>query len=308
MPHMLELDKELLNAPLGGWGAFDFSGVERNLAMAELDKQEENGGGTEKMAAKVTSTGTTIVASLYKDGVMVGADSRATSGHIVAQKHCMKLHKITNSIYAAGAGTAADLVQVANMIGAELQLYELNNEGKQARVVMAHRRLRQYLFQYQGYVGAYMLIAGVDALGPHLYEVSAEGTGPAKPYSADGSGSYAAIAEMDDRYRADMTEQECREMLVKALEAGMHGDNMSGNSYNLISITKEGKRAEGPLVPSFSKPPNALEGDYRFAPGTTTVLKLKTLENLSLGKWKSLATAAAAECPPEDAEMMMMEK
>jgi hypothetical protein len=66
MPHMLELDKELLDAPLGGWGAFDFSAVERNLAMAELDKQEENGGGTEKMAAKVTSTGTTIVASLYK--------------------------------------------------------------------------------------------------------------------------------------------------------------------------------------------------------------------------------------------------
>lgn len=43
----------------------------------------------------------------------MGADSRATSGNIIADKHCMKVHKVTDSIYACGAGTAADLDQVS---------------------------------------------------------------------------------------------------------------------------------------------------------------------------------------------------
>lgn len=42
----------------------------------------------------------------------MGADSRATAGNIIADKHCEKVHKLTDSIYACGAGTAADLHQV----------------------------------------------------------------------------------------------------------------------------------------------------------------------------------------------------
>lgn len=42
----------------------------------------------------------------------MGADSRATAGNIIADKHCEKVHYLTQSIYACGAGTAADLDQV----------------------------------------------------------------------------------------------------------------------------------------------------------------------------------------------------
>lgn len=42
----------------------------------------------------------------------MGADSRATSGNIIADKNCMKVHYLTESIRACGAGTAADLDQV----------------------------------------------------------------------------------------------------------------------------------------------------------------------------------------------------
>lgn len=53
-----------------------------------------------------------ITTLLFEGGIVMGADSRATAGNIVADKHCMKVHKLTNSIYACGAGTAADLDQV----------------------------------------------------------------------------------------------------------------------------------------------------------------------------------------------------
>ena len=40
---------------------------------------------------KATSTGTTIVGCLFKDGIVLGADTRATAGDIVADKNCEKV-------------------------------------------------------------------------------------------------------------------------------------------------------------------------------------------------------------------------
>ena len=44
---------------------------------------------------------------------MLGADTRATEGPIVADKNCEKIHYIADNIYCCGAGTAAD-TQVTN--------------------------------------------------------------------------------------------------------------------------------------------------------------------------------------------------
>lgn len=40
---------------------------------------------------KATSTGTTIVGCLFKGGIVLGADTRATEGPIVADKNCEKV-------------------------------------------------------------------------------------------------------------------------------------------------------------------------------------------------------------------------
>ena len=43
---------------------------------------------------KATSTGTTIVGCLFEDGLVLGADTRATEGPIVADKNCEKVCRI----------------------------------------------------------------------------------------------------------------------------------------------------------------------------------------------------------------------
>lgn len=58
----------------------------------------------------------------------------------------------------------------------------------------------------------------------------------------------------------------------------MHGDNMSGNSLNLVTIDKNGARFEGPFVPNFCKPPSAVELQYKFKTGSTAILKQKTID------------------------------
>jgi 20S proteasome subunit beta 2 len=47
---------------------------------------------------KATKTGTTIVGIIYKDGVILGADTRATSGNIVSDKNCEKIHFLAKNM------------------------------------------------------------------------------------------------------------------------------------------------------------------------------------------------------------------
>lgn len=90
------------------------------------------------------------------------------------------------------------------MLSANLRLQELNT-GRKARVVTAVKMAKHHLFQYQGYIGAYLLIGGVDFTGPHLYDVSASGNDMHLPFAADGSGSYCAMAILERDYKLGMS-------------------------------------------------------------------------------------------------------
>ncbi len=112
-------------------------------------------------------TGTTIVGVTYNDGVILAADTRATAGSIVADPDCQKIHYIAPNIYCCGAGTAADCEMVTQMISSELELKRLNHRVE-SRVSQLEARLCDHLFRYGGHIGAALIVAGVDVLGPHL--------------------------------------------------------------------------------------------------------------------------------------------
>lgn len=97
---------------------------------------------------KFTKTGTTICGAVFKHGVVVGADTRATSGDIVADKNCMKIHPLAPNMVCCGAGTAADCDKVSLMIQSQLELLRLNSD-RQQRVATANRLFKQMLFRYQ---------------------------------------------------------------------------------------------------------------------------------------------------------------
>jgi 20S proteasome subunit beta 2 len=48
---------------------------------------------------KATSTGTTIVGLIYDNGLVLGADTRATEGPIVADKNCEKIHYLAPNMF-----------------------------------------------------------------------------------------------------------------------------------------------------------------------------------------------------------------
>ena len=91
MSYLENLEQEL--------GGFNFELASRNQNL--IDK-----GVIQNPSFK--KTGTTIVGLLFKDGVVLAADTRATGGSIVVEKNCEKIHYIAPNIYCCGAGTAAD--------------------------------------------------------------------------------------------------------------------------------------------------------------------------------------------------------
>ncbi|GBM05102.1 Proteasome subunit beta type-7 [Araneus ventricosus] len=152
---------------------------------------------------KAKKTGTTIVGVVYEDGVVLGADTRATVGSLVADKNCMKIHYLAPNMYCCGAGTAADTEQVCRMIASQLELHRLATD-RIVPVAVAEKLITQHLFRYQGYVSAALIVGGVDLSGPSVYLISPHGSSEKLPYGTMGSGSLAAMSVFEKGWKSDM--------------------------------------------------------------------------------------------------------
>ncbi|GAA6058594.1 hypothetical protein JCM10212_007033 [Sporobolomyces blumeae] len=207
---------------------FSFENVLRNSSLAN-----KNLG-----LPKATSTGTTIVGCLYEHGIVLGADTRATEGPIVADKNCEKIHFISEHIRCCGAGTAADTEFTTNMISSNIRLHELST-GRPPLVATAMTMLKQYLFQYQGNVGAALVLGGIDPTGPHLYTVAPHGSTDKLPYVTMGSGSLAAMATFESSWTPGLSRQAAIDLVCEAIEAGIWNDLGSGSNVDVCVIEGE---------------------------------------------------------------------
>ncbi|KAK7696352.1 Proteasome subunit beta type-7 [Cerrena zonata] len=148
--------------------------------------------------------GTTIVGCLFKDGIVLGADTRATTGPIVADKNCEKIHYIADNIRCCGAGTAADTEFSTALIASNIEMHALST-GRKPKVVTAMTMLKQMLFRNQGQIGAALVLGGVDASGPHLFTIHPHGSTDKLPYVTMGSGSLAAMAVFESSWKPNMS-------------------------------------------------------------------------------------------------------
>ena len=105
------------------------------------------------------------------------------------------------------------------MISSQLELHRLNTgrqvrdrwqsilfqsidliSNLQVRVVAAQRMVKQMLFRYQGHIGTYLIMGGVDVTGPALYEIAAHGSTSKVPFCTMGSGTLAAMSVLESQY------------------------------------------------------------------------------------------------------------
>jgi len=213
-------------------GGYNFENATRNEAFLKFQPETAR-------LSNVTKTGTTICGCIYKDGVMLAADCRSTAGPVVADKNCFKIHRIADNVFCCGAGTAADCDMVTREMEQNMEFQSLEM-GKKPRVVSVLTQLKRKLFQYQGYVGAYLIVGGVDATGKHLFTCYAHGSTDKLPYVTMGSGSLAALAVMESSWKENMTEQEARELVIESIKAGILNDLGSGSNVDVCNVQIDG--------------------------------------------------------------------
>jgi len=244
-------------------GGFSFENLNRNQILQDKGLK----------FPKTRKTGTTIVGVVFKDGVVLGADTRATEGPIVADKNCEKIHYIAPNIYCCGAGTSADTENTTGLISSQLALHRLAT-GRESRVSTAKTMLKQMLFRYQGHVSAALVLGGVDITGPSLYSIHPHGSTDQLPFVTMGSGSLAAMAVFEAHWKRDLERQEAIELVHAAVSAGIFNDLGSGGNVDITVLT----RGKVEYLRNFDKPnPRKFRKDYKLPRGTTPVLKTQVV-------------------------------
>jgi len=187
-----------------------------------------------------TMKGTTTVGLVFKEGIILATERRATMGYLVASKKAKKVYRIAERIGMTTAGGVGDAQQLARIMTVECSLYQIRR-GRSISVEASSTLLSNYLNQnryYPYYVQ--LLVGGVDATGPSVYSVDAMGGATREEeIVATGSGSPMAYGVLEDRFRPELGEQEAVDLAVRALRAAMRRDIASGEDINVVVITKD---------------------------------------------------------------------
>lgn len=113
---------------------------------------------------------------------------------------------------------------------------------RQSKVITALTILKQSLFKYQGHIGAALVLGGVDDRGPQLFSIYPHGSSDSLPYATMGSGSLAAMAVLESEYHEGLEEDAAKDLVSRAIRAGIFNDLGSGSNVDLCVITKDEAR------------------------------------------------------------------
>jgi len=188
--------------------------------------------------------GATTVGVVCKDGVVLASEKRVSYGYTVLSKAGRKVFRITGNIGAACAGLVSDMQIMVREVGAYAKIFELDHgrpisvrsTAKMVANMLFRRRLMPYLTQ--------TIIGGIDEDGACIYVLDALGSVLPDKYATVGSGAGIAVGVLESEYKDDLTVDEGKELVVKAVKSAVARDVASGDGIDLLTITKDGVEEE----------------------------------------------------------------
>ena len=167
--------------------------------------------------------GTTVLAAIYKAGVIIAGDRQATEGFQVGERRIQKVYEVDEYSAIAVAGVAGPCIDMAKLFQTQVEFYEkmegstLSLEGKaNALSNMVKSNLAMAL------QGLYVIpiFAGYDSKPKQgrifKYDVTG-GRYEEVEYYAIGSGGKDARTTLKKRYRENMARDEILKVVVEAL-------------------------------------------------------------------------------------------
>ena len=183
--------------------------------------------------------GTTTVALVGKDGVVLAADKRASMGFAVAHKNAQKIFQVSNSVGATGAGSVGDTQNFVNVLRVESNLYRIKTNQELSVKSLATLASR-ILFSYRVYPYLAMFILGGYDTKPVAFSLDPIGGMNEDKFIATGSGMQVAHGVLEDQYKEDMSLDEMKKLAVRCIKAATNRDLATGDGISMAVITKDG--------------------------------------------------------------------
>jgi len=185
--------------------------------------------------------GTTTLAFVFDEGVLIAVDSRASMGSYIGSGTVKKVIEISRFLLGTMAGGAADCSFWERQLARSVRIHALR-EGKRISVAAASKLLANTIYSYRG-MGLSMgtMIAGWDkGRGPSLYYIDDDGTRLKGNLFSVGSGATYAYGILDSHYRKDLTVNEAVELGKRAIYHATHRDAYSGGTINVYCMQANG--------------------------------------------------------------------
>jgi 20S proteasome subunit beta 1 len=184
--------------------------------------------------------GTSIMAVAYDGGVIVGADSRTSTGVYISNRVSDKITSVDERIFVCRSGSAADTQAVSDAVTHFLNQHRMEY-GQPPKVETAANVFNQICYQNKNMLTAGIIVAGWDKVkGGQVYAIPVGGGLLPRPFAIGGSGSTYIYGFCDAYFRPGMNRQQCEEFVVKALSHAMARDGSSGGVIRTVAIDESG--------------------------------------------------------------------
>ncbi len=186
--------------------------------------------------------GTTTVGIVCKDGVVLGADSRATMDTFIASREARKVWQIDDNLGMTIAGGVGDAEEIIRVIKIQNEIYKMNENKIMApktvtnllSIILQQNKMMPFMVQ--------LIVGGVDAEGkPGLYNLDPVGGYTEEPqFTSTGSGSLEALGYLEEAYKDDLSVKDGIKIARRAVSIAMSRDSATGNNILVAAITKNG--------------------------------------------------------------------
>ncbi|KIJ37461.1 hypothetical protein M422DRAFT_76104 [Sphaerobolus stellatus SS14] len=194
----------------------------------------------QRLKAGEVNLGTSIMAVQFDKGVVIGADSRTTTGSYIANRVTDKLTQVHDRVYCCRSGSAADTQAVADIVHYYLQMYT-QQSGIPPPVHSAATLFQKLCYENKDSLSAGIIVAGWDKeAGPSVYNIPLGGGLFRQPWAIGGSGSTYVYGYCDATYKEGWGEAETVEFVKNTLSLAMSRDGSSGGVIRMAVITEEG--------------------------------------------------------------------
>lgn len=186
------------------------------------------------------SMGTTIIGVTYNGGVVLGADSRTSTGMYVANRASDKITQLTDNVYVCRSGSAADSQIVSDYVRYFLHQHTIQL-GQPATVKVAANLARLLSYNNKDRLQTGLIVGGWDKYeGGKIYGIPLGGTVLEQPFAIGGSGSSYLFGFFDQAWKEGMTQEEAEKLVVTAVSLAIARDGASGGVVRTVTINKDG--------------------------------------------------------------------